>query len=275
MQGRLLPPTAGRFQCFPRNIWEQEFPLASQAGLECIEWIYDGHGEDVNPIATSSGVKRIQTLTESSGIGVHSICADWFMDYPLVRVDPGEFNRRVGKLEWLLGQCHELGVTRIVVPFVDASRIDTEQEMDQVVKALRRVIPAMETSGVEIHLETSLAPDDFRTLLDQVPHPLIKVNYDSGNSASLGFPPALEFSSYGQRIGSIHIKDRTLAGGTVPLGTGDADFQALFSAVADVEYRGDFILQAARGVAGAEVAWAQANRAWVMGSLAAAGVTFP
>jgi hexulose-6-phosphate isomerase len=96
-----------------------------------------------------------------------------------------------------------------------------------------------------------------------LPHPSIKVNYDSGNSSSLGYRPAEEFAAYGKRVGSVHIKDRVCGGGTVPLGEGDADFPALFEALRRVEYRGDFILQVARGPEGDEVAWARTNRAFV------------
>jgi hexulose-6-phosphate isomerase len=275
MQGRLVPPAPGRFQCFPRDDWEREFQLAAQAGLECIEWIFDAYGEDVNPIATAAGLARMGDLARATGVGVFSVCADWFMDFPLVRAEPEALALRERKLAWLLGRCRELGADRVVVPFVDASRIDTGAELDQVARTLERILPAAEAAGVELHLETSLAPAPFRALLDRLPHPLLKANYDSGNSSSLGYAPAEEFAAYGARIGSIHIKDRVLGGGTVPLGTGGADFDALFGAMAGAGYRGDLILQVARGVAGDEVAWARANRAWVLARLAAAGVVVP
>jgi len=269
MQGRLVPPAPGRFQCFPRDGWGREFQLAAQVGLDCIEWIFDAHGEDVNPIATSSGLARMRDLARDSGVG------DWFMDFPLVRAEPEALAHREQVLGWLLGRCQELGANRVVVPFVDASRIGTAAEMDQVVQSLERVLPVAEATGVELHLETSLAPAAFKAMLDRLPHPLLKANYDSGNSSSLGYAPREEFAAYGGRIGSIHVKDRVLGGGTVPLGTGGADFGALFAAMAGVGYRGDLILQVARGDAGNEVAWAQANRAWVLERLAAAGVVFP
>ena len=56
MQGRLVPPEAGRFQSFPRDRWRDEFAFAAQAGLDAIEWIYDQYGEDVNPLTTSDGI---------------------------------------------------------------------------------------------------------------------------------------------------------------------------------------------------------------------------
>jgi hexulose-6-phosphate isomerase len=124
-------------------------------------------------------------------------------------------------------------------------------------------MPFAEETGIEIHLETSLGPAEFAKLLNCVPHPKLRVNYDSGNSASLGYSPTNEFAAYGDRIGSVHIKDRVLNGGTVPLGTGSADFPALFSCLERIEYRGDFTLQVARGTPGDEVAWAKRNLAFV------------
>ena len=264
MQGRMVGPAEGRFQSFPRDNWAEEFSRAAQAGLECIEWIYDSYGADVNPIAKDEGIKSMRSLTETTGVGVFSVCADWFMDFPLVRTSPEELKHRLDVLSWLLQRSQACGVGRVVLPFVDISRLNSREEMDQVVKALEQVIPAAEKTGVEIHLETSLSPQDFSGLLAKLPSSSIKVNYDSGNSASLGYDPAEEFSAYGPRIGSIHIKDRVLGGGTVPLGHGNTNFGALFKAIKDMQYSGDFILQVARGEADDEVEWATRNRQFVM-----------
>ena len=47
MQGRLVPPTNNRFQCFPRERWADEFVLASQAGHAPVAWF--GGGMDLTP----------------------------------------------------------------------------------------------------------------------------------------------------------------------------------------------------------------------------------
>ncbi len=267
MQGRMVEPTESRIQSFPRENWAEEFGRAAQAGLECIEWIYDSFGADVNPIATDEGLESMRALAESTGVGIFSACADWFMDFPLVRTSPKELEHRIKVLKWLLRQSQALGVSRVVLPFVDISQMNSEEEMDQAVNALEQVIPMAEETGVEIHLETSLSPTSFSELLARLPSPLIKVNYDSGNSASLGYNPAEEFSAYGSRIGSVHIKDRILGGGTVPLGQGNTNFEALFRALRSVGYSGDFILQVARGEAGDEVEWGKLNRRFVLNRL--------
>ena len=264
MEGRLVPPTEGRFQSFPRERWRDEFALAATAGLEAIEWIYDLYGADVNPIAGDDGLEQLRSLSAQTGIQVRSLCADYFMDKPLLRADEQEIDARAETLRWLLGQCAMLGMNRVVLPFVDASRIDSDEELGDVVAVVERVLPTVVASGVELHLETSLTPDRFADLLARLPHSMVKVNYDSGNSSSLGYRPIDEFAAYGARVGSVHIKDRVRGGGTVPLGSGDADFESLFKCLEDIAYRGDFVLQVARGTDGDEVAWARQNREFVL-----------
>ena len=263
MQGRLVPPVDGRIQCFPRERWRDEFALAAAADLDAIEWIFDVFGLDVNPVATDEGLAELAALSAQTGVGIRSICADYFMDRPLLRAVDREIEDRVSTLAWLLRRCALLGAGRVVLPFVDASRIDSDSELGHVAAVLGRVLAVLDETGVELHLETSLAPEPFADLLARLPHPSVKVNYDSGNSASLGYGPRDEFKAYGARVGSVHVKDRVRGGGTVPLGSGDADFEALFSCLDDVAYNGDFVLQVARGVDGDEVRWARDNRAFL------------
>jgi L-ribulose-5-phosphate 3-epimerase len=259
MQGRMVPPEPGRFQSFPRSRWRDEFALAELAGLETIEWIYDAYGEDMNPVATSDGVRALRGLSEKHGISIESVCADWFMDYPLIGIDQAASNLRWQRLAWLLTQAASLGVNRIVIPFVDASAIRGERDFHAVVEGIHTLQDLITQTNVELHLETSLPPADFASLLAQLPHQGVKVNYDSGNSASLGYRPEEEFGAYGKRVGSVHLKDRRLGAGTVPLGEGNTDFDALFASLLRVGYRGDFILQAARGTDGQELEWARLN----------------
>jgi L-ribulose-5-phosphate 3-epimerase len=265
MEGRLVPPEDGRFQCFPRNQWESEFAHAAKVPFDYIEWVYDLYGHDMNPLGDPAGMERLRGLTESTGVCIRSVCADYFMDKPLVRCSQQELDERLRELARILRNGRAVAMNRVVIPFVDASAIRSNEDFVAVQEALTAAMPFAEETGIEIHLETSLGPAEFAKLLDRIPHPSLKVNYDSGNSASLGYSPANEFAAYGNRIGSVHIKDRVLNGGTVPLGTGDADFAALFSCLEKIEYQGDFTLQVARGTPGDEVAWAKQNLAFVRG----------
>jgi L-ribulose-5-phosphate 3-epimerase len=263
MQGRLVPPVEGRIQAFPRENWAAEFSNAAAAGLESIEWIYDSCGLGANPVETDLGIQRVQELCQEHGIAVRSLCADYFMDFPFVRATAAARAQRIAHLEWLLVRARQIGVTRLVLPFVDQSAILDDADRSAVVEAVNGALGCAQECGIELHLETALGPAAFAALLERLPHSLVKVNYDSGNSSSLGYRPAEEFAAYGERVGSVHIKDRLKGGTTVPLGQGSAAFEELFEQLQRVAYHGDFILQVARGVPGDEVAWARSNAAFV------------
>jgi L-ribulose-5-phosphate 3-epimerase len=267
MQGRLLPPVGQTIQCFPHGHWQEEFARASEAGLACIEWIYDDDDEGGNPLDSPDGIAQILALSRETGVAIRSICADYFMKRRFLRVDAAAQTAAYKRLVHLIPQAASLGCGRIVMPFVDASRIENDAEIEIIVGLLTSALVVAQAHCVELHLETDLAPFAFAHLLDRLPQPHLRVNYDVGNSAALDYAPDAEFASYGERIGSVHIKDRQKGGGTVPLRNGNANFNLVFQLLGEYRYRGDFILQVARGTAGEEVQWAKKNREFVLGHL--------
>ncbi len=244
MQGRLSPPINGRIQAFPKQTWRDEFGKARACGLDLIEWIFEADEWEKNPLI--SALQEVLRLSQHSGVQIVSMCADYFMDLPLIRVSRTDQETRLDMLKELIARAEQLGVKYLGMPFVDASAIKTEEEQEEVMRYLRGCLPLAERSGVQLALETSLDPPTFTELLARLDHPNVKVNYDIGNSASLGYDTREEIEAYGKRIATIHVKDRKRGGGTVPLGTGDADFDATFAALAGAGYQGPFILQAAR-----------------------------
>ncbi len=263
MQGRLSAPVGAAIQAFPVQHWADEFPAAEAAGLYGIEWIYDIGCDEVNPICTEEGAARFKELQERHHVVVESLCADYFMAHPLLKGPQEKRAESVTKLHWLLRRAAQLGISRVVLPFVDAAKIEDEAEGVALAALLKEVIAAGGAGIPEIHLETSLPPARFAWLMSRIGERRVKVNYDSGNSASLGYDADEEFAAYGPLIGSVHIKDRILGGGTVPLGKGNADFEKLIRNLDFGGYRGPVILQVARGETGREIEWAIENRKFV------------
>jgi hexulose-6-phosphate isomerase len=267
MQGRLVPPEGGRFQSFPRVRWRDEFPNAFAAGIDSIEWIVDAYGFDLNPIFTDSGLEQLVALKRAHGIATPAICADWFMDFPLLRCSTEERREREKFLHQIIPIARRIGADHIVLPFVDISRIESDAEKGIVVEVITTAAPIAQANGVELHLETDLGPDDFAALLGRIPNPYVKANYDSGNSSGLGYIASEEFAAYGDRIGSIHIKDRRsrFAGGilTMPLGEGSADLPSVFACMKQIGYNRPITLQVARGEDGDEVNWIRRQLAFI------------
>jgi len=253
MQGRLLPKYKEQYQAHPVGYWQDEFFLAKKIGLDCIEFILDYNDADINPLISMGGINEIQSVTESSGVTVKTICADYFMEAPLHSEDPIVSDESQKILVKLLGNAYKLGVTNIVVPCVDQSTLGSQKMIDRFVDKLTPVVDICEKFQINIALETDLAPQPFVDLLNRFDSNRITVNYDIGNSAALGYNPLEELDAYGELITDIHIKDRILGGGPVILGDGNADFDNFFRKLEEVEFSGVFIMQAYRDDEGVDV----------------------
>ena len=248
MQGRLLPPVNGRLQAFPGKDWIKEFSLAKECGLDAIELIFDIERIVDNPLNTDEGLKIIQDLTERFGIKVISVCADYFMSKGFLRETKQDREENIKVLEELTWRCHKVGIKYIVVPFVDQAEIKTNEELNQVRDSLLTALENTNGCDVIYALEMSLPGDTIGRFLEKIDHPRLKVNYDTGNSTSLGYDLVSEIERLQSLIVDVHIKDKKYYGESCLLGEGDTDFDVAFEAFARINYRGPFLLQAQRGV---------------------------
>ena len=243
MQGRLLPKYKGRYQAHPVGYWENEFPIAAEFGLNCIEFIFDYNDFELNPLWNKKGRKKILEISTQTGVKVYSVCADFFMECPLH--SKIEENRNFSKniLIELLQNCNELEIKDIVIPCVDQSSLSTSQCTELFKAEILDVIPVAENLGINLSLETDLAPFTYKGLLNELNSNIITVNYDTGNSASLGYDFREELANYGDSISDLHIKDRMLRGGSVLIGSGNVDFVGFFDEFSKYNYDGPIILQ--------------------------------
>jgi len=253
MQGRLLPKYEGRYQAHPIGYWQQEFFIAKTLGLDCIEFILDYNDSEKNPLLSQTGCDQIKQLSKETGVGVVSVCADYFMQAPLHSDNVLEAERSGIILNRLLEHAAQLGVRDVVIPCVDESSLGEQKAIDQFEARLARHLDLAESCQVNMSLETDLNPSSFAALLERLDHPRVTVNYDIGNSASLGYDYKEELDAYGIRISDIHIKDRKRSGGSVPLGTGDANIPGFFRKLSQFNYSGPFIMQTYRDDEGVEV----------------------
>lgn len=253
MEGRLLPKYQGRYQAHPVGYWQGEFPKAAELGLDCIEFILDFNDAAANPLLRPDGPEEILKLGEQTGVKVHTVCADYFMEAPMHHGDEAVAIRSLDVMRRLLAQGKVLGLTDIVIPCVDRSSLGDAAAQDRFVERLKPLVEEADEAGINLSLETDLAPQPFTELLARFDSARVTVNYDTGNSAALGYDPAEELAAYGRRISDIHIKDRRLGGGPVELGAGDARFSRFFDALKPLNYTGPFIMQAYRDDEGLDV----------------------
>ena len=247
MQGRLLPKFKGNFQAHPVGYWQDEFQIASEIGFDCIEFIFDYYKSESNPLLIDTQLDRILLLSKTNNVSVKSICADYFMKSPIFLDDKKINSKNKIILKRLIKNANFLGVTDVIIPLVDNSSILNDDYNQQKASSfLKEVINETELHNVNICLETDLPPRKFLKFVENLKNSKIKINYDTGNSVSLGYKFKEELDLYGHLISNIHIKDRVLGGASVPLGTGDCDFKNFFEYLSKKDYGGLFILQAYR-----------------------------
>jgi len=246
MQGRLSPRIDGKIQAYPASTWQKEFEIAQEIGYAAIEWIVEKPVE-TNALMTTSGKTEIKKVIASTGVRIDYVCADIFMQQPLVRMTEVTKSQNREYLLEILKNAKEVGAIGVEIPFVDNSSIKCDTEKQEFIDVMQGAFKLAKDLDLKISLETDLPPIAFKELLEQIGLDFVQANYDIGNSASLGFDPKEELDAYGQRILNVHVKDRKLGGTTVPLGTGSADIQGVLMKLNEIGYAGGITMQAARG----------------------------
>jgi hexulose-6-phosphate isomerase len=246
MQGRLSPRIDGKIQAYPASTWQKEFEIAQEIGYSAIEWIVEKPVE-TNALMTDSGKAEIKKMIASTGVRIDYVCADIFMQQPLVRMTKDTKSQNKEYLSAILKNAKEVGAIGVEIPFVDNSSIKNENEKLEFIDVMQDAFKLAKDLDLKLSLETDLPPIEFRELLESIDLDHVQANYDIGNSASLGFDPREELEAYGLKILNVHVKDRKLGSTTVPLGTGNANINFVLQKLQEIGYRGGLTMQAARG----------------------------
>ena len=253
MQGRLLPKLNNRYQAHPIGYWQDEFILAKKLKLDLIEFIFDYDNYMLNPLMSLSGIENIQRVISETGVNVKTICADYFMEAPIHSTNNSVSKKSLEVLKELIKNSSLLGVTDVILPCVDHSKLSDSSDKKRLITHLKSLNDFLNDYKINISLETDLNPSEFVELIKAVNSQFVKINYDTGNSACLGYNLSEEFNTYGEFISDIHIKDRLLNGGSVFFGEGNVNFDLFFEELKKLNYNGPIIFQLYRDDEGVEI----------------------
>jgi L-ribulose-5-phosphate 3-epimerase len=255
MQGRLSPIVDNKIQCFPWGNWKDEIIEAERIGFSVMEWTLDQDKLYENPLMTNEGQIEIIQLCQELNFSIPSLTGDCFMQSPFWKI--GDFDKRAQLERDFLNiakACNIIGIEKIVVPLVDNGSIQKSEHENVLIDFLLKNELEIKDLGLKVIFESDFNPLALKNLMAHLKSNTFGINYDTGNSAALDFEPEQEFSSIGQRILNVHIKDRVLNGTTVCLGDGNADFPKIFKLLKNCNYNSDYILQTARAIDGNHVA---------------------
>jgi len=246
MQGRLSAMVDGKIQAFPWNEWREEFSRAKALGLTRMEWTIDQDRLRENPLTTTAGREDIAGLCKANGVRIPSLTGDCFMQAPFWKATGEKRKALIDDLDLLLEASSAIGIEFVVIPLVDDGKIARESESDTLKRVLLARREGLARQNVKIVFESDLPPRELARFMEAFPADVFGINYDSGNSASLGYDSDEEIGSYAPRILDVHVKDRIRGGTTVPLGTGAAELAKTIRLIEQSGYSGQYILQTAR-----------------------------
>ena len=243
MQGRLSPRPSHRLQAFPHETWPEEFALAKGLGFSYLEWIYEAERCQENPIASARGRSAIRACAAASGLPVGSVCGDYFMIH---RLSGGSAQARIDNaaaLSELVHWTRELGASRILLPLLETSALNTPELVHEATESIRRVTPALEACDVVLGLEMEIPGKEYAAVVRGIGHAMVRAYYDTGNSTAQGFDIAKDITPLLPLLEAVHLKDRLPFGTSQPFGHGAANFTEFFQVLSAAGYEGDFLTQ--------------------------------
>ena len=246
MQGRLSPIIDNKIQSFPKMTWELEFMLANKINIPLMEWTIDQEDLHLNPLMNIKGRRKIKFLSKKFGIKVVSLTGDCFMQSPFWKKRGYQSLKLKKQFLTILKYSKKIGIKLIVLPLVDNGSLKNKKQVKNLISFLRSIESLLLKNKQMIIFEIDYEPKKLKKFISKLNSKCFGINYDIGNSASNGFSPVDEINEYGKWIKNVHIKDRKLNGGTVPLGSGNANFKKVFLMLNKTNYKGNFILQTAR-----------------------------
>ena len=250
MQGRLVNQVGNKIQAFPKENWDKEIEIAYKNNFYLMEWTLDYEDLYKNPLMNKKGRKKITKYLNEKKISINSITGDCFMQKPFWKSNGKQREDLEKNFLDVCENCSSLGISLIVVPIVDNGSLETTKQEEYLLDFMTNLSSFLKIKNLKIIFESDLDPHKLINFIKKYPDDIFGINYDIGNSASLGFKPNTEFEAYGNRILNVHVKDRLFKGSTVPLGEGNADFEKVFYELKKINYKGNLILQTARAKKG-------------------------
>lgn len=246
IQGRLSDLVDGKIQSFPWDDWKNEFQIAADSGINLMEWTLDQENLYKCPLMTKEGQNEIKQLMLKHAIEIDTLTGDCFMQAPFWKTSGQLRSALLDDFKNIINACSALNIKYIVIPLVDNGSIDNDEQKRLLFSGLNELTEHLKASSVKVVFESDFDAVKLADFIGELDARLFGINYDIGNSAAQGYDPVEEITAYGDRIWNVHVKDRVLNGTTVPLGTGNADFETVFKELHRCNYKGRYILQTAR-----------------------------
>jgi hexulose-6-phosphate isomerase len=202
---------------------------------------------------TEAGRTKIKQLSKENKIAIPSLYGACFTQAPFWKTKGQDQIELVSIFAKVLHACADLGIKYIVLPLIEDAALAGPEEQNVLEEILLNFVPTLQKLKLMIVFKSLYPPEQRAKVISHYPADCFSLNFDMGNSASLGWNPEQEITLLGGRIGNVHVDDRMRGGEMVPLGEGAVNFPKVFSTLKNVGYNGNYILQTARAAEGQQL----------------------
>ena len=171
-----------------------------------------------------------------------------------------DFDEHLDLLKHTCGVAKAFGTDRIrMFSFYPAEGTQIADQRDAVMERMEAMVALSEAEGVVLYHENEsgifgLGPDGVKDIFATIGHDRIKGIFDPANFVNDGFRPFDECWTQGlaELTDAFHIKDKSdgYGGPCVPAGTGDGQFDEIFSDLAGRDFDGFMTLEPHLAAAG-------------------------
>jgi hexulose-6-phosphate isomerase len=238
MQGRLTDaPINNDLDWFPEDNWYEEFDLARNLGFSSIELVFDPGYISSNPLRTTSGRDMLRKEFVRTNLIPYSCCLNFIIDNPIKNNDV--FASCADSIKFL----NELGIRFAILPLFNKS----EFKNSNIANEISKLAKIAEKNNIEILIESNETASNVLNFLDCISSNNVGVVYDVGNASFCGHDIKNELFLLREKLAHIHIKDKSLSGNNVPLGSGMVNFRKVFKTISELNYKGMFTLETCKG----------------------------
>jgi hexulose-6-phosphate isomerase len=208
---------------------------ADRLGIEGIE-PYIGAPDDRLLMLSPDELHAIRDQGVGLGIRIPSVCLGAFNNDASL-IDSSGKASAVELVERVLDLSYALGANLMLLCSYVKSNPDTEIKKTNMIRVVEEILPYAAERDVLIALESPLAADELKEVVETINSDQVGVYFDTGNAVANGYDPVEEIEILDKDIFAVHIKDsHSLQLSGLHIGDGDVDFNGSVAALKKVEY---------------------------------------
>jgi sugar phosphate isomerase/epimerase len=223
------------------------FARARELHADGVELRFGPHDFEQHSLWQPEGPHALRTQARDADVVLPSVFAGYFHAFPLGAAEAAARRQHAQVLDRLLDACSAAEVPVIVLPLLGAGEVTSEPVPPAFVETLTPLAHKAAACNLTLALETTWPAAAVLALLARVGSPAVRVAYDVGNAAVLGFDAIADFQLLGDALGQVRVRDCTPGGRRASLGQGAVALPALAQALAQRSYQGWWVLEAAAG----------------------------